>query len=131
MSPYVKTGKPIPLALDQIKTEVVDRFVYAAKIAYETGFDGVQLHAAHGYLLSQFLSPSTNRRNDRYGGSMENRIRIIVEIFQAIRKEIPVATGFLVGIKMNSVEFQTNGLTVEDAKEACAILEVEENLFSF
>ncbi|EPB70085.1 oxidoreductase, FAD/FMN-binding protein [Ancylostoma ceylanicum] len=124
VSEVVKTGKPIPLALDQIKTEVIDRFVYAAKVAYETGFDGVQLHAAHGYLLSQFLSPTTNKRTDRYGGSLHNRIRIIVEIFNAIRKEIPATTGFLVGIKTNSVEFQANGLTIEDAKEACSIMEI-------
>ncbi|VDM68301.1 unnamed protein product, partial [Strongylus vulgaris] len=119
----IQCGKPIPLALDQIKTEVVDRFVYGAKVAYETGFDGIQLHAAHGYLLSQFLSPTTNKRTDRYGGLLENRVRIIVEIFKAIRKEIPAATGFIVGIKINSVEFQDEGLTTEDAKKACAILE--------
>ncbi|RCN47440.1 oxidoreductase, FAD/FMN-binding protein [Ancylostoma caninum] len=138
VSEIVKAGKPIPLALDQIKTEVIDRFVFAAKVAYETGlcslnlsiarelvrgFDGVQLHAAHGYLLSQFLSPTTNRRTDRYGGSLQNRIRIVVEIYSAIRKEIPATTGFLVGIKTNSVEFQANGLTIEDAKEACSIME--------
>ncbi|KAK6757587.1 hypothetical protein RB195_015418 [Necator americanus] len=122
-STFVKSGKPIPLALDQIKTEVIDRFVYAAKLAYETGFDGVQLHAAHGYLLSQFLSPSANKRKDRYGGSLENRVRIIIEIFDAIRKEIPAATGFIVGIKINSVEFQSEGLTVEDSREACSIIE--------
>ncbi|ETN78939.1 oxidoreductase, FAD/FMN-binding protein [Necator americanus] len=123
-STFVKSGKPIPLALDQIKTEVIDRFVYAAKLAYETGFDGVQLHAAHGYLLSQFLSPSANKRKDRYGGSLENRVRIIIEIFDAIRKEIPAATGFIVGIKINSVEFQSEGLTVEDSREACSIIEI-------
>ncbi|KHJ89365.1 oxidoreductase, FAD/FMN-binding protein [Oesophagostomum dentatum] len=122
-SEVIKSGKPIPLALDQIKTEVIDRFVYAAKVAYETGFDGVQLHAAHGYLLSQFLSPSANKRTDRYGGSLENRVRVIRETFEATRKEIPAATGFLVGIKINSVEFQANGLTTQDAKEACSILE--------
>ncbi|EYB82770.1 hypothetical protein Y032_0351g3233 [Ancylostoma ceylanicum] len=121
---FIKAGKPIPLALDQIKPEVIDRFVYAAKLAYETGFDGVQLHAAHGYLLSQFLSPTTNKRTDKYGGSLRNRARIIVEIYEAIRKEIPAATGFVVGIKTNSVEFQAEGLTVEDAKEACSIMEV-------
>ncbi|KAL6743526.1 hypothetical protein Aduo_016555 [Ancylostoma duodenale] len=123
VSEIVRAGKPIPLALDQIKTEVIDRFVFAAKVAYETGFDGVQLHAAHGYLLSQFLSPTTNKRTDRYGGSLQNRVRIVVEIFSAIREEIPATTGFLVGIKTNSVEFQANGLTMEDAKEACSIME--------
>ncbi|RCN41703.1 oxidoreductase, FAD/FMN-binding protein [Ancylostoma caninum] len=123
VSDIIKAGKPIPLALDQIKPEVIDRFVYAAKFAYETGFDGIQLHAAHGYLLSQFLSPTTNKRTDRYGGSLRNRTRVIVEIYEAIRKEIPAATGFIVGIKINSVEFQSEGLTVDDAKEACSIVE--------
>ncbi|KIH60078.1 oxidoreductase, FAD/FMN-binding protein [Ancylostoma duodenale] len=123
VSEIVRAGKPIPLALDQIKTEVIDRFVFAAKVAYETGFDGVQLHAAHGYLLSQFLSLTTNKRTDRYGGSLQNRVRIVVEIFSASREEIPATTGFLVGIKTNSVEFQANGLTMEDAKEACSIME--------
>ncbi|EPB70082.1 hypothetical protein ANCCEY_10824 [Ancylostoma ceylanicum] len=87
------------------------------------GYDGVQLHAAHGYLLSQFMSPSTNKRTDRYGGSMENRFRVIKEIFEGIRKEIPASTGFIVGIKTNSVEFQKDGLTTEDAKTACAMME--------
>ncbi|EPB70084.1 oxidoreductase, FAD/FMN-binding protein [Ancylostoma ceylanicum] len=113
------------------------------------GFDGVQLHAAHGYLLSQFMSPTTNKRNDRYGGSLENRFRVIKEIFEGIsqflsgqqsgtylcsqaleqfsrrpfRNEIPASTGFIVGIKTNSVEFQKEGLTTDDAKSACAMME--------
>ncbi|CAB3406351.1 unnamed protein product [Caenorhabditis bovis] len=99
----------------QVKTEVIDRFVFAAKFCYESGFDGIQLHAAHGYLLAQFTSPTTNKRTDQYGGSLENRIRVILEIHEAIRKEIPASTGFLVGIKMNSVEFQEEGTTVDDA----------------
>ncbi|VDK51752.1 unnamed protein product, partial [Cylicostephanus goldi] len=116
-------GKPVPLSIEQIKSEVIDRFVFAAKFAFELGFDGVQLHAAHGYLLSQFLSPLTNKRTDQYGGSAENRMRIVQEIFQAIRKEIDPSTGFLVGIKTNSVEFQDNGLKVDDAKLMCRMME--------
>ncbi|EPB70145.1 oxidoreductase, FAD/FMN-binding protein [Ancylostoma ceylanicum] len=117
----IKAAQPVPLALDQIKTEVIDRFVYAAKVAYETGFDGVQLHAAHGYLLSQFLSPTTNERTDRYGGPLKNRARIILEIMEAIRNE--TAEHFIVGIKTNSVEFQANGLNIDDAKAACSLME--------
>ncbi|CAI2354581.1 unnamed protein product [Caenorhabditis sp. 36 PRJEB53466] len=116
-------GKPKALSTEQVKTEVVDRFVYAAKYAYECGFDGIQLHAAHGYLLSQFTSPTTNKRTDQYGGSLENRQRVIIEIFDAIRKDIPSSTGFLIGIKTNSVEFQAEGTTLEDAKEMCAAYE--------
>ncbi|VDM78344.1 unnamed protein product, partial [Strongylus vulgaris] len=86
-SSIIDGGKPVPLALDQLKTEVIDRFVFAAKVAYETGFDGIELHAAHGYLLSQFMSPTANKRKDRYGGSLENRFRLIAEIYRAIRCE--------------------------------------------
>ncbi|KHJ82354.1 oxidoreductase, FAD/FMN-binding protein, partial [Oesophagostomum dentatum] len=116
-------GKPIPLTMEQIKTEVVDRFVFAAKFAREHGFDGVQIHAAHGYLLSGFMSPTTNNRTDRYGGSPHSRMRLILEIFQNIRKEIPASTGFLVGIKTNSVEFQENGLGIDDAMIMCRMME--------
>uniref|UniRef100_A0A1I7YP71 Oxidored_FMN domain-containing protein n=1 Tax=Steinernema glaseri TaxID=37863 RepID=A0A1I7YP71_9BILA len=108
-------GKPIPLTQEQIKENVIKNFVYAAKYCYEAGFDGVQLHAAHGYLLAQFCSPTTNLRTDDYGGSIENRSRIIFEIYEAIRKEIPAETKFIVGIKMNSVEFQAKGMTNDDA----------------
>ncbi|CAJ0600231.1 unnamed protein product [Cylicocyclus nassatus] len=120
---FMGFGKPVPLSVEQIKTEVIDRFVFAAKFAFELGFDGVQLHAAHGYLLSQFMSPLTNKRTDQYGGSAENRMRVVREIFQAIRKEIDPSTGFLVGIKTNSVEFQDNGLKVDDAKLMCKMME--------
>ncbi|EPB78038.1 oxidoreductase, FAD/FMN-binding protein [Ancylostoma ceylanicum] len=120
---FMGFGKPVPLSLDQMKTEVVDRFVYAAKLAYEQGFDGIEIHAAHGYLLSQFMSPITNKRTDQYGGSAENRMRIIREIYEGIRKEIDASTGFLVGIKTNSVEFQDNGLSVDDARLMCQMME--------
>ncbi|CAB3406350.1 unnamed protein product [Caenorhabditis bovis] len=116
-------GKPVPLTVEQIRTEVIDRFVFAAKFCYESGFDGIQLHAAHGYLLAQFMSPTTNKRTDQYGGSLENRIRVILEIHEAIRKEIPASTGFLVGIKMNSVEFQEEGTTADEAAEMAKKLE--------
>ncbi|CAO4377838.1 unnamed protein product [Caenorhabditis nigoni] len=120
---FLGFGKPVPLTLEEIKTEVIDRFVYAAKYAYETGFDGVELHGAHGYLLAQFTSPTTNKRTDRYGESIANRQRIILEIYEAIRKEIPASTGFLIGLKTNSVEFQALGTTVDDAIEMCKAYE--------
>ncbi|CAD6185460.1 unnamed protein product [Caenorhabditis auriculariae] len=120
---FTSFGVPVPLTVEQIKTEVIDKFVYGAIYAKETGFDGVELHAAHGYLLAQFTSPTTNKRTDSYGGCLENRLRIVLEIYDAIRAKIPASTGFLVGIKMNSVEFQEGGTTVEDAKRMCEILE--------
>uniref|UniRef100_A0AC34F973 NADH:flavin oxidoreductase/NADH oxidase N-terminal domain-containing protein n=1 Tax=Panagrolaimus sp. ES5 TaxID=591445 RepID=A0AC34F973_9BILA len=111
---YREYGVPIPLTTEQIKTEVIDKMVYASKVLYECGFDGVELHGAHGYMIAQFLSRTTNKRTDKYGGTPENRARIIVEINDAIRKEIPASTGFIIGIKLNSVEFQREGLTGEE-----------------
>ncbi|KAI6184741.1 NADH oxidase [Aphelenchoides bicaudatus] len=108
-------GTPKALTLEEIQTEVIDRFVYAAKYCKNAGFDGIQLHSAHGYLLAQFLSPTTNKRTDKYGGSALNRVRLVLDIYEAIRKEIPAQTGFVIGLKFNSVEFQAHGLEVNDA----------------
>ncbi|PIO60683.1 oxidoreductase, FAD/FMN-binding protein [Teladorsagia circumcincta] len=90
---------------------------------YFIGFDGVELHGAHGYLLSSFMSPTVNNRTDKYGGSAQNRMRVIREIFEEIRKEISAVTGFLVGIKTNTIEFHEKGLSVEEAKVMCDIIE--------
>ncbi|PAV88725.1 hypothetical protein WR25_20139 [Diploscapter pachys] len=62
-----RRGRPVPLTIEQIKTEVIDRYTFAAEFLYQCGFDGVQIHGAHGYLFSQFLSPTTNKRTDQYG----------------------------------------------------------------
>jgi 2,4-dienoyl-CoA reductase-like NADH-dependent reductase (Old Yellow Enzyme family) len=78
-------GRPIALTVEQIKTEVIDRFVFAAQRLYEAGFDGVEIHAGNGFMLSNFLSPTTNNRTDMYGGSVENRVRIVEEVYRAIR----------------------------------------------
>ncbi|KAH8750240.1 hypothetical protein F5882DRAFT_454649 [Hyaloscypha sp. PMI_1271] len=83
--------------------------------------NGIELHGAHGYLLAQFLSPTTNKRTDKYGGSLENRLRIILEIADACRKR--VSNDFIIGIKVNSVEFQDKGFSPEDAKGLCQALE--------
>ncbi|KAH7700876.1 Protein F17A9.4 [Aphelenchoides avenae] len=82
---FSKYGKPIPLTEAEIQTEVVDRFRYAAKFCKEVGFDGVELHASYLYLLAQFLTPTANKRTDKYGGSAENRVRVVLEIYEAIR----------------------------------------------
>lgn len=102
---------------------VIDGFAHAAEYLEKAGYDGIELHSAHGYLLAQFISPTTNKRTDKYGGSLENRSRIIVEIGQAIRKR--TSSSFSVSIKLNSVEFQANGFTPEDAKELVKTLEAE------
>ena len=88
----------------------VTAFSAAAKRAQEAGFDGVQIHAAHGYLLSQFLSPVFNRREDQYGGEIRNRARILIEVLEGIRSG--VGPGFPVLIKMNCQDFIKNGLSL-------------------
>lgn len=91
---------------------VVDRFVHAVKTAEATGFDGVQIHAAHGYLISQFLSPRTNLREDQWGGTLENRVRLLLEIIRRSRAE--VGAWFAIGVKLNSADFQKGGFSHED-----------------
>ena len=93
--------------------ELVQKFVTSAKVAKEAGFSGVQIHAAHGYLISQFLSPHDNRRTDKYGGSLENRMRFLKEIYLGIREEL--GKDFTIGIKINSTDFKEDGLTEEDS----------------
>jgi 2,4-dienoyl-CoA reductase-like NADH-dependent reductase (Old Yellow Enzyme family) len=93
--------KPRPLRADEIPG-LVNTFAAAAARAREVGFDGVQIHAAHGYLLSQFLTPHTNRRNDEYGGSLDNRMRLLREVFQAIRAR--VGDDFPILLKMNGTD---------------------------
>lgn len=84
-------------------------------------------NTAHGYLLAQFLSPTTNQRTDNYGGSLENRARLILEIAQAVRSR--TKPDFIVSIKLNSVEFQDKGFNAEEAKQLCSLL--EQNKFDF
>jgi 2,4-dienoyl-CoA reductase-like NADH-dependent reductase (Old Yellow Enzyme family) len=100
--------------------ELVAAFAAAAGRAKAAGFDGVQLHSAHGYLLSQFLSPIYNCCLDDYGGSIENRSRIHREILSAIRRE--VGTGFPLLCKINCRDFAENGLTLEDSLAATEIM---------
>ena len=92
---------------------LVARFAETAVAAKGCGFDGVQIHAAHGYLLAQFLSPLTNRREDEWGGSLENRARFLLEIVRAVRARVGEA--FTVGVKLNSADFQKGGFDVGDA----------------
>lgn len=110
------------MTLEQIRKTVED-FGQGAIRAKEAGFDGVQIHAAHGYLLSQFLSPYFNRRRDQYGGSIENRARIVMEVLRRIREG--VGKHFPILIKMNSQDFMEGGLSVEEMVEVAAMLESE------
>ncbi|KAH9900298.1 NADH:flavin oxidoreductase/NADH oxidase-like protein [Xylariomycetidae sp. FL2044] len=100
---------------------VIEGFAHAAAYLQKAGFSGMELHAAHGYLLSQFLSAESNRRTDGYGGSLANRTRIVVEIAEAVQRR--VAPGFVLGIKINSVEFQDRGMTPDEAGSLCETLE--------
>ncbi len=95
--------------------EIRDRFVHVARVAQQTGFTGVQVHAAHGYLLSQFLSPLTNLRDDRWGGSLENRARLLLDVTKGIRAA--VGAEFPVSVKLNSSDFQKGGLTEDESCE--------------
>lgn len=95
--------------------ETIIRFGKAARIAKKAGFTGVQIHAAHGYLISQFLSPHHNQRTDEWGGSLANRMRFLLETYKEIRKQ--VGETFPIGIKLNSADFQHGGFTEEESME--------------
>ncbi len=99
---------------------VISQFAYAAGQARNAGFTGVELHAAHGYLLSQFLSPLSNLRTDRWGGSLENRARLLLAVIAAVRAT--VGPGFPVGIKLNSSDFQKGGFTNAECIALVAML---------
>ena len=112
---------PVPRAMtEQEIAEVQMRFVRAAELAERSGFNGVQIHAAHGYLLSQFLSPLSNHRVDQWGGELENRARLLLDIVKAVRKK--VSPGFAVAVKLNSADFQRGGFSREDARGVVAML---------
>ena len=100
---------------------VTQAFAEAARRALQAGFDAVQIHAAHGYLLSQFLSPFWNRRTDGYGGTVERRARLVLEVAAAVRGV--VGPRFPVLIKMNSQDFLPEGLTVDEMLETASMLE--------
>lgn len=106
-------AKPVALSCSQIE-EIIEKFAVTATLAEQAGFDGVQVHAAHGYLISQFLSPLVNRREDKWGGSLENRARILFEVIRAIRSR--VSASFCLSVKLNSADFQKGGFNEHDAK---------------
>jgi 2,4-dienoyl-CoA reductase-like NADH-dependent reductase (Old Yellow Enzyme family) len=119
-------AKPRAATEEDIKN-IIEGFGHAAEYLEKAGYDGIQLHGAHGYLLAQFLSPSTNRRTDKYGGSLENRARLITEIGQEVRRR--TSSSFILGIKLNSVEFQEKGFDTQEAATLCKLLET--NTFDF
>ncbi|MET9327364.1 NADH:flavin oxidoreductase/NADH oxidase family protein [Tsukamurella sp. NPDC003166] len=112
-------GTPTAMTDGQILATIT-RFATTARRAEEAGFDGVEVHAAHGYLLSQFLSPLVNTRTDEWGGSLENRARMLVETVRAIRAQ--VSSVFAVAVKLNSADFQRGGFEADDARAVIAML---------
>ena len=127
-SPFYVTSKPLAPSPIGVKLagsfrtpraitedEILDftqRFAHVAGVAKQTGFTGVQVHGAHGYLLSSFLSPYTNRRSDQWGGPLENRARFLLNVVRAVREQ--VGPDYPVSVKLNSSDFQKSGFTNED-----------------
>jgi 2,4-dienoyl-CoA reductase-like NADH-dependent reductase (Old Yellow Enzyme family) len=113
-------GKPVEMTVDEIK-DLTTRFAMAAKVCKQSEFTGVQIHAAHGYLLSSFLNPRANQREDEYGGSLENRARFLMDVVAATRKA--VGKKFPISVKLNSADFQKNGFAFEDSLKVAKMLE--------
>jgi 2,4-dienoyl-CoA reductase-like NADH-dependent reductase (Old Yellow Enzyme family) len=118
--PGGRFGTPVPLMHEEI-LDLINRFVIAAVAAKEAGFTGVQVHAAHGYLISQFLSPLTNLRDDEWGGSLGNRARFLLETVRQIRSAVGPA--FPVSVKLNSADFQRGGFAFEESLQVARWLE--------
>ncbi len=106
--------KPLELTLSQIE-EIIGLFIQSGQWAKDAGCDGVELHGAHGYLINQFYSPHTNRRNDEYGGTLEKRLRFFKEIAEGIRKNC--GKDFIIGLKFSAHEHLDGGIDNEEAKK--------------
>lgn len=115
-------GKPRALTADEIH-EIIGRFAVSAGELCAAGFDGVQVHAAHGYLVSEFLNPLANKRGDQWGGSLENRARLLIEIVRAVRGAI--GPDKALSVKLNSSDFQKGGFSFDDCQRVVAMLDAE------
>ncbi|KDN98741.1 MULTISPECIES: NADH:flavin oxidoreductase/NADH oxidase family protein [Pseudomonas] len=120
MGKLSKHFNPPQAMTEAVIDDVIQRFARTAQLAEQAGFTGVEIHAAHGYLLSQFLSPLSNKRNDAWGGSLENRARLLLEIVKAVRAV--VAPQFAVAVKLNSADFQRGGFSADDARQVVQLL---------
>ena len=120
--PGGRFGKPRALSGDEIR-DVIERFAFAAGIAKQTGFTGVQVHSAHGYLLSEFLSPRVNVRDDEWGGPIENRARLLLETVRAVRRN--TGPDYPVTVKLNSADFQKGGFSFDDCLRVIEMLNEE------
>lgn len=127
-------GKPRALEIEEIE-DIITKFAHTAKLSKDAGFTGVQMHGAHGYLISQFLSPLSNQRKDKYGGSLENRMRFLIECYRKIRKAC--GKNYPICLKLNSADFLRGGFTSEEAvivartisEEGIDILEISGGTF--
>ena len=115
-------GEPTAATNADLET-VISQFASSATLAKEAGFDGVEIHSAHGYLLSSSLSPRINTRNDSWGGSLENRARLVISVVRAVRAE--VGERFVLAVKLNSSDFQKGGFSHEDSIEVAKMLQSE------
>ena len=114
----------MPKALsDEEIWDIIKRFGNTARIMKEAGFTGCQIHGAHGYLVSQFLSPNSNIRTDQWGGSLSNRARFVLEVYREIRRQ--VGSDYPIAIKINSADFQRGGFTEEESMEVIRFLSNE------
>ncbi|MEM1053637.1 MAG: NADH:flavin oxidoreductase/NADH oxidase family protein [Pseudomonadota bacterium] len=113
-------GEPVALEEDEIEA-IIDGFVRAVKTCKEVGFTGVQIHGAHGYLISQFLSPRTNQRSDKWGGSLENRARLLTDVIRQSRTA--VGPEFPISVKLNSADFQKGGFAFVESVTVVGWLE--------
>jgi 2,4-dienoyl-CoA reductase-like NADH-dependent reductase (Old Yellow Enzyme family) len=112
---------PVPREMtEQEIDDVVQRFAQTAALAEKAGFTGIEIHAAHGYLISQFLSPLSNRRSDRWGGPLENRARLLRNVIEAVRAD--VRPEFCVAVKLNSADFQRGGFDTAEARGVLQML---------
>lgn len=117
-------GAATPRALTSEEIEqIIERFGNAAAVCEAAGFNGVQVHAAHGYLVAQFLSPLANQRDDEWGGDLARRMRFLLEVVRSIRSR--VSPGFSVGVKLNSADFQRGGFTEDESRAVVAALAKE------
>ncbi len=111
---------PRSLVVDEI-SDIIERFATTAKLCIKGGFEGIQIHAAHGYLISQFLSPMTNRRRDNWGGSLENRARLLLSVVGSVKSAVPA--GIPVSVKLNSADFQRGGFDEAEAMDIVSMLD--------
>jgi len=116
-----RDGDPIPEAMTKSRiADVIQAFVEAAKRSVRLGFDAIEIHGAHGYLLHQFLSPHANKRDDEYGGSFENRTRIVIEVYEAIRKAVGME--YPLGIRISATDWVEDGWDIDQSVALAKLL---------